>query len=267
MALTSKHLRTCAATAVIAAASLACMASEDGERATTGMCPEGETCSAATAMGLTFVGNAMYDTGYAQLGPILAGGTFDVGLRTRDGQPLPDWRVSVEDASVFSAVPGAGVFGAKNNAGEPLVTVDGFAHLRGAAAGTTYLRITDPSGNLYDRLELEVFEIDEVQVVLAQDSAREHLYAGCDEMVGVRLMAKNGETEIRTFDQDIIVRTNQGTIEEENRFWDCVLYHTPENATQATFTVQTAGRRFDRTLPIVELEADGLTECPPIRRD
>lgn len=264
---TLRFIRFLAAVGVLAALSLACMSEVDGERAATGECPAGETCSDATPTGLRFVGNTMYDQSVLQLGPVLAGGTFEVGLRSNGGEALPAFAYDVEDSGVFTASRGEGVFGPTNDAGEPLHPVDGYLTLKGAAPGRTYLRITEPAtGELYDRLAIDVYEIDEVQVVLAQDAERTYLYEGCEEMVGVRLMANDGAREIRAFDQSVTIRA-EGGVEEEARFWDCVLYQVPEGHAEITFEVEVTGQTLTRTLPVQSLESDGLTECPPVMRD
>lgn len=260
---TLRFVRFMAIMSVLAALSLACMGEVPGERAMTGMCPPGETCSTATPAGLNFVGHAMYDQDVLQLGPILAGGRFDVGLRTSDGQPLPPFAFEVEDATVFQAALGTGPFGPTNDAGEPLYRVDGFLTLQGSARGTTFLRIVDPTTReLFDRLALDVYELTGVNVVLARDAMRTYLHEGCEEMIGVRLLANDGSTELRAFDQGVVIRA-EGIVEQEPRFWDCVLYTVPAGRTEIAFEVDVAGQTFMQTLPVRTLASVGLSACPP----
>lgn len=150
------QLRFVLSVSVLAALSLACMQEVDGERATTGECPPGEVCSDATPAGLTFVGHAFYDETALRLGPVLVNGTFEVGLRGRDGEPLPPIAFEIEDGAVLSAERGTGVFGPTNEAGDPFYVVDSHLTLTGTGSGASYLRVTDPStGELFDRILIE----------------------------------------------------------------------------------------------------------------
>lgn len=262
------QIRFLLSVSVLAALSLACMQEVDGERATTGECPEGEVCSDATPAGITFVGNAFYDESMLQLGPVLVNGTFDVGLKSADGQPLPDYAFSIEDGAVLAADNGLGVFGPTTDEGEPLYVVDDHLTLTGMGSGETYLRITDPAtGELFDRILIEAYFVEDVRVVNVTEPDRDHLLAGCEQMVGVRLLANNGSDELRAFDQSVQIRVDDGTVSDEPQFWDCFLYDVPAERTEVTFYVDAVGETYVRTMPVRTLEEEGLTECPPVRRD
>ena len=51
------------------------------------------------------------------LGPVLVGGAGEMGLRTVDGEPLPDFDVEVDDGRIFSVERGTGVFGPTTQSG------------------------------------------------------------------------------------------------------------------------------------------------------
>ena len=262
------QLRFALAISVLAALSLACMGEVDGERAMTGECPAGEVCSDATPTGLTFVGNTFYDESALQLGPVLVNGTFDVGLKTRDGEPLPPFLYAIDDPSVLSAAAGEGVFGPTTEAGEPIYVVDDHITLTGTGNGETYLRIIHPdTGELFDRVRIEAYQIEDVRMVNVSEPERDHLLAGCEQMVGVRLLANNGTDELRAFDQSVSIRVDDGTVNDEPQFWDCFLYEVPEGRAEITFYVDAVGETFTRTMSVSTLEEQGLTECPPVRRD
>ncbi len=262
------QLRFSAAVTVLAGLSLACMSEVDGERATTGECPAGEVCSDATPGGLTFVGNAFYDDAVLRLGPVLVGGTFDVGLRTADGQPLPPFDYRVEDGSVLSVELGEGVFGPTNDEGAPFYPVESHVTLTGTGSGETYLRIVDAAtGELYDRLLIEAYRVEDVRVVNVGEPERDHLLAGCSQMVGVRLLANDGTDELRAFDQSVRIRVDDGTVSDEPRFWDCFMYDVPEGRAEITFYVDAVGQTFERTMAVHTLEDEGLAACPVVRAD
>jgi len=252
----------------LSALCLACLAEVEGDRAMTGECPAGEVCSDRTPLGLTFVGHAFYDEPTLRLGPIVAGGSFDLGLRSRDTEStVPDFAFEMEDASVLLARRGEGTFGPTEE-GEPLYQTDAHLTLMALEAGTSYVRIVDAAtGELFDRIALDVVQVDEVRVVLAQDVEREYLYAGCEEMVGIRLYGQQGSEQVRGFDQSFALRTDSGAVSEETRFWDCVIVETPAEGEEMRFEIDIAGGTHERSLPIMSLESDGLDACPVINRD
>ncbi|MCZ7687367.1 MAG: hypothetical protein M5U28_54965 [Sandaracinaceae bacterium] len=170
-----RHALLVVATSFLSIFSLACLAEVDGERAATGECPAGETCSSATPEGLEFVGRALFDEPTLRLGPVLVGGSFELGLRTQDGAPLPAFAASSSTNGVRVTV-GDGVFGPTTEDGEPYYLVDSYLVLRATSAGVAQIRVTDPAtGELYDRLSIEAVELDSVNVVVAQDPDRLHL--------------------------------------------------------------------------------------------
>lgn len=256
-----RSARLAGAISILAFFSLACLGEVEGERASTGECPAGETCSDATPEGLDFVGRAFFDEPILRLGPVIVGGTFELGLRTRDGAPLPDFAATGD--GIFRIASGDEVFGPTTEDGAAYYVVDAHLELRAVRAGVAQVRITDPStGALLDRLEIEAVNLEEVDVVVAREPERPHLYAGCDEMIGVHLTADNGTTSVRGFDEGMRVRADGVELEEEPFFWDCVVYSVPADASEVAIDVEVAGRSFRHTMQVASLADDGLTECP-----
>lgn len=245
------------ALSLLAGALGACYLREvDGDRATTMSCPEGEVCSEHTPEGLSFVGAFLFDNPTLRLGPVIAGGTFDLGLRAPAGVELPDYAIEIEDPSLMRAERGEGVFGPVSDySGDPLYPVDGYLTLTGLGRGETMIRIVDPdTGELYDRLPLEVVAIDDIAIVNMNDAERTTLYAGEDELLGIRLVADNGSRQMRAIDQSLEFHA-EGDVQPELMYWDCFTYTVPSDQSEVTFEIVAAGRTFTRTLSIVEAPA------------
>lgn len=243
-----------AAVAAWAATITACyMAEVDGERATTGTCPAGETCSDVTPTGLTFVGAYLFDDeSTLRLGPVIVGGRFDLGFYAPGGGAGAEGAaVRIGDPSMVESAIGTGTFGpTSDETGEPLYVVDGYAELRGVRPGTTTVRVVDPAtGALYDRLELEVLAIESVRLMVVGDPGRDVLYAGEDELLGIRLVTTNGTREIRAIDQSLEFHA-EGTVQPELMYWDCFTYEVPSDRTEMRFEIVTGGQRFERVMRI-----------------
>lgn len=254
------------AVAPLAAMSLACLTPVDGDRATTGECPMGETCSETTPAGLIFIGRALFDQGETpRLGPIVEGGTLEVGLTglipPEQTSPIAH-EARVDGPGVLSVQPGVGEFGPLDEEGNSLFPVDAHVVVTGRSVGEGNLRIVDPStGALHDRTPLLVVGVDDVSVVSATDLDRDHLYAGCDEMVGVRLLSGQ-DIEVRAIDDSMTVRVAGVSMQPEPAFWDCVVVTVPETPGELAFEIHAGGRDFVRTMPVRTLEDDGLSACP-----
>lgn len=251
----------------VAALSLACLVPVDGDRATTGDCPMGETCSQATPSGLTFVGRALFDQGETpRLGPIVEGGTLEVGLLGLipiDREVPIAHEARVDEPGVLSVVAGTGEFGPLDEEGRSLYPVESHVVVTGLAVGGGHLRMVDPAtGELYDRTPVDVVGIDDVTVVSATDLDRSHLYAGCDEMVGVRLLSGQDAIEVRAIDDSMTVRVAGVLVEPEPAFWDCVVVTVPETPGDLAFEIHAGGRDFVRTMEVRSLDDDGLSACP-----
>jgi hypothetical protein len=128
-----------------------------GERADTGQCPAGETCSPATPFGLQFVGTQLADSSNL-VGPAATaiGGTQEVDLEYNPGTGF------VEQLDLPYLVDDDGGIGIRfDHQNGSIVTV------RGVGSRTNYLRITDTSGELYDRKELAGAKLDTIALVPA----------------------------------------------------------------------------------------------------
>jgi hypothetical protein len=260
-----RRMAWCVSASIACASLAACMSRLQGERAKSGECPVGETCSEATLSGLHFVGNAFWDeTQLLRLGPVLVGGTFDIGIQTVDGEPLPDFALQAEDPSVFQVERGQGVFGPTFE-GEALYPVDGHLRLTGKGAGTTMIRVVDrTTGELFDRIAIEAYEIEDIAITNMDDPDRQYVLAGCEELLAVRLLAKGGGDELRAFDQSVQLRA-EGTVRAETNFWDCFAYRAPEGRVEVEVEVVAGGKTFTKALEVRTLAEVELKTCPERR--
>lgn len=253
---------------VIAGLLLACMQRVEGERAQTGECPEGEVCSAATPDGLDFVGHAFWDDSQSlRLGPVLVGGTFDVGIDALGKAELPGLAFEAEDPAVFAVAQGEGPFGPLLD-GEPIYAVDGHFTLTAKSAGTTMIRVVDPStGELFDRIAIEAYAVEDISITNMNDPERDYLLEGCEELLALRLLAKSGSRELRAFDQSVQLRAD-GLVRAEEDFWDCFAYTAPKGRVEVEVEVVAGGKSFTRALEVRTLAQEKLSSCPqPRRRD
>lgn len=238
------------------AISLAC-GSVQGERAANGTCPEGEVCldelpSDPSGLqpagadnsfdGLMFHGQILYDEGIDRLGPIAVGGSFELTFN------VVQQGVEVERTfSGWHADTTADVL-------VPVATATQQVTVLGVAPGTSYVRIVDTaSGHLYDRIPIQVVEVDDLVVVNVRDDDRPVLYAGCDEMLGARLFATDADASFRLIDQDISVTANTGAIQPDIAYWDCFTYQVPEGLDEVVFTVTTGDAVFEVPMAIEPL--------------
>lgn len=236
------------------------LAEVEGERsADMGACPEGEVCSKRTPTGLRFVGAFLFDNETLRLGPVIAGGTFDLGLRAHTGEELPAYAFEIENPTVLRGQHGQGVFGPLDErTGQPLYPVDGHLTLTGRAAGQSYVRIVDPeTGELFDRLPLDVVEIEDVRLVNVGDEEREELLRGQEELLGIRLLAADDGREIRAIDDGLEFYAT-GNVQPELMYWDCFRYQVPEDMDEVTFEIRTAGQLFRRTWSVRDPRPDEL---------
>jgi hypothetical protein len=257
---------SCIPLSVLAIGLVACMARVDGERASTGECPAGEVCSQATEQGLHFIGHAFFDdSDTLLLGPVMVGGTFELGIKTADGGPLPEFAFEAEDGTVFDVELGNGQFG-PTVANKPLYRVDSHLALTGLSEGRTNIRITDAdTGELFDRIAIDAYEISDIELSNMNDPGREYVIGGCDELLAVRLVATNGTREIRGFDQSLSLRA-EGSVSAEPQFWDCFRYAVPEGKAEVEIEVEAASRVFTKTVEVRTLADVELSACPEMRR-
>lgn len=223
---------------------VACAGEKRGERSTSGECPAGEVCSAATPNGLVFVGEALFDNAGSHLGPIAKGGRFDLGVHSEDGTALPALEFQIEDGSVVTSTDGTGEF----NDGNSTIEVDDYLSLRGLAPGTTYVRVVDPAnGELYDRLAITVSEIGEIRLTNAHDPDQP-FHPGEEGAVGVEIVGADG-TEQRAFDLDMKVVSTQADLGVDPGMWDCFLFTPPVTDTMG-FDVTVGDFEHHGTMPV-----------------
>jgi hypothetical protein len=214
-----------------------------GERAALGTCPEGEVCSDKAPAGLMFQGQMLYDEGADRLGPVLVGGRFDLSFFPQGYALQGKWAVEVEGADARI-----------REGAEPGV------ELKGTEVGTAVVRVIDPeTGHLYDRLSIEVVALEDIELTNVTEPERPALKAGCEEMVGIRMLAAGGS--LRAFDQDLKVRAPD--VVADPFAWDCFRYEVPLDATEVTFEMEVAGEIWERTLPVEPL--DEGEACPQLR--
>ena len=237
--------------------SLGCLTEVNGERATSG-CPEGEVCNPQTPNGLSFTGQMFYDEGGVErLGPLLVGGTFDVSFRSLDGE-LGVYEVDSDDPSVMTVRKGEGA---------QVLELDVYegAEVRGVSEGIANLRVVDGRNRLYDRLAMQVYEIDDVELHNVSEPTRPELIAGCDEMLGVHLLVEDSGTPLRAFDSSVTVRVNDEALVAENGAWDCFVYRPPEEEREVTVVVKAGNRSFEIVYDVRERYPDEA--CPELPLD
>jgi hypothetical protein len=222
----------------------ACMG---GERATTGECPAGETCSPLTPDGLEFVGADMTDDlGLSGPSPTAIGGTQNIELEyNRNGGALMALDLP------FTADDDGGNGVKVDHVAGSIVTV------RGAASRTNYLRITDPgTGELFDRKELTGAAVDSIKLVSNTSDTppadRELAWLAGNVQVGVALYGQvqesGGPTDERIVDQSMQLTLSGAT----QRAWDLVQLPA---ATAGTYSLAvTAGDKPTANLDIVVVD-------------
>jgi hypothetical protein len=232
----------------------ACMG---GERADTGQCPAGETCSPATPNGLEFVGTELADSSNL-VGPAATaiGGTQEVDLEYNPGTGIfeqLDLPYQVDDDG------GIGVrFDHQNGS---IVTV------RGVGSRTNYLRITDTNGELYDRKELAGAKLDTIALVPADgetvpDGASLVFAAGhVDVGVGLwgAVQESGGPVEERIVDTSLIASLASAT----QPSWDQLEL---ANANAGTYSLAvTAGDVATTNLDVTVVDAPDamISDDPP----
>ncbi|MEP6862053.1 MAG: hypothetical protein ABJE66_15620 [Deltaproteobacteria bacterium] len=219
----------------------ACMG---GERATTGECPAGETCSTLTPQGLEFVGATMSnDLGLSGPAPTAIGGSQDIELEyNRNGGALLALDLP------FTADDDGGNGIKVDHVTGSVVTV------RGVAVRSNYLRITDATtGELFDRKELTGASIDSMKLVANTFDTppvdRELAWLAGNVQVGVALFGQvqeaGGPTDERIVDQNMQLSADHAN----QHAWDAVDMPT---AAPGTYSLAvTAGDKPTANLDVV----------------
>ncbi|MGE5181924.1 MAG: hypothetical protein ACM31C_07670 [Acidobacteriota bacterium] len=163
-----------------------------GERAASGKCPPGETCSSSTPYGLDFVPPALFDTVFlAGDTQVAVGGTMPIELETY--------------ANAFDTYP-LDIAYTADDGGGPAVRVAATrgdtVTLRGAAVGSNELRILDAGdATLLDRKPFAASAIDHVSLApqgFERTASADVVYAVPSAHVGVVLSASTGTRLVDT---------------------------------------------------------------------
>ncbi len=182
--------------------------------------------------GLLFVGSGLFDEVGLRLGPIALGGRFDLGVNSVDGTELPPFRFEFEKPAIIDATEGTDAF----NDGKALMPVTGWASLRGAGVGTSYVRVVDAeTGELFDRLPLSVVEVAAIRLVNAH-APEEPFEPGETQFLGVEATGIDGE-EVRVFDLDMAISSGDITLGIDPSMWDCFEFDVPDGDANVVVTV------------------------------
>lgn len=127
-----------------------------GERANSGQCPAGETCSPKTPNGLHFIGNQLADDlNLVGPSPTAVGGTQDVALQYDRGDGI---LVALDLPFTADDMGGAGV--------KVVSTSGSVVSVSGQGSFSNYLRILDADdGTLFDRKTLTGASLDTVELL------------------------------------------------------------------------------------------------------
>lgn len=260
--MSTSSLRLAASLLPLATMCLACLVPEDGERAVTGACPEGEVCSAATPEGLVFGGRTLSSTpeGETQIGPVIAGGVIEVSIETPRGTLLPPFRAVSDSPDIFDLTANDDRFGRPSDlTGE--AAAPAFVTLRAERAGTARLRVLDSvTGELFDRTSVAVVDLTDVRIVGLSGPTSDALLAGCRAEVSIELIAAGPSGELRAIDDGL--RASVGGVELALDPFDLVTFMPPADASSVELEVTAGGRRYVRSLPLRSLRDAGLPDCP-----
>lgn len=236
---------TAVALGLSALSMLACVGTVQGERAASGSCPRDAECAPETPDGLMFTGQVLYDQPGERLGPVLLGGKMQVGIAPVSGT-LPAYDVLIGDPAVLDAAP-----------------TEGGMQLVGLEPGSSMVSVVDARGRLFDRLPMDVVEVDDVELSIVPDPDRQALLGGCTDMVGVRLIATGQDGQrLRAFDQDVQIAVSVGDVSPDVGVWDCFRLDVPADATVVHVTVTAGGEQFEATLDVVPVgDPEG---CPTL---
>lgn len=198
-----------------------------GERAGTGECPEGETCSTATPSGLVFHGSGPSGTllGGTTIAPTAIGGTQSIRLETLRGEALPAFRAMSTDPSILDVQSMSGT----------RVTVTGISE------GSARVRVLDTNEDdaLIDRVTLRSALVTETRVAGAIDlisalapSIPRTAFAPGEHTIAVHLLSAGGGLVV---DQSMSVVATTTPISIEA--WDSFTLDVPATGTALDVTI------------------------------
>jgi len=208
----------------------------DGERASSGECPEGEVCSDTTPTGLVFYGALPGDdTGSLDfLRNLAIGGTQVLSFDTTDGTQLGAVDIESTAAWFVDVTPVD-----SPDVGSGAVT------LRGLAEGSSHVRVLAPgTGELYDRVLIRVERIATVDVTITT-SPSGALAPGELASAVFRLEANNGD---RLVDEGMSITSSD--VEIERVSWDCIDFVAPTDGDEVSFVLDAGHRRWEVRVPV-----------------
>jgi hypothetical protein len=218
-----------------------------GERATTGECPAGETCSDLTPRGLQFIGASLSDdANLSGPSPTAIGGTQDVQLQY---DPTIDFYQPLDLGYTADDDGGNGV--------KVDHTAGAVVSVRGMGSRTNYLRISDAStGELFDRKEMTGAAIDSFSIVPNTSEqvpfGLDVAFAAGDVKIGVALLGAvqegSGPQQERLVDQSMQLVLAGST----QRAWDAL---EMSSATTGTYNLTvTAGNRPAANVDVIVVD-------------
>lgn len=199
-----------------------------GERAATGACPAGETCSPATPVGLAFTGPTLADAPFdSDLHPTAAGGTqtivaHDAGSGAALDQPF---RATIHAPFAIEAV----------DASQARVRV------RAEAAGTGSLRITAPDGALYDVLSVRALAVTSVQVRSPDEALRSDLGIAAAPGRAVPLVVALSGNGARLVDEGMALTVDGAPVADAS--WQTATVVAPAKGATELVATTSAGER------------------------
>lgn len=214
-----------------------------GERAETGVCPPGETCSNETPSGLYFKGPSFADAWFnSDVHPTAVGGRQTITI-----DPV-GWLTHLYDFDADFSTPAFTIA----SLAPPRVTV------KAEAEGAAYLRILEPgTGLLYDRLSISALKVSHVTVDPywsfldpAQHAGVELHYGGTPATFITRIFS--GST--RLIDEDVTFEPLAGASMDSSTgsIWDTASIQATEGATSLSVRARASdGTMGEGSLPLV----------------
>lgn len=224
-----RHVRHLTAFASLAAAACTTL----GERAATGACPVGETCSPATPAGLAFAGPSLADLPFdSHMHPTAAGGTQTLGVyEAGSGAALDQpFRATIDAPFTVEAVE------------VPRATVA----VRAAAAGTATLRITAPDGTLYDRLAVRAIAVTSIGLRSRDEALRADLGVAAAPGRAVPLVVTLSGDGFRLIDEGMTLTVDDAPVPDAS--WQVATVVSPAVGALELVATTSAGERRAFTL-------------------
>ncbi len=217
---------------VILATVLACSVA-DGDRASTGECPEEECVEG-------FDGLSFYNVGIggaepsSTLYPVAVGGLATIAIIRTVGV--------LEEAPTFDVVGTALSYVGPGTSSHS--EADTSADIRGVAAGDALVRVTNASGLLYDRITYSARRIVRVDSVLSgREDESPYFESGGSASLVFRLLDASGN---RLIDESMTIAADHGY---ETVSWDSIRVRAGD-VSEIAFALTAGGARWDVVVPV-----------------